>query len=110
MAVKVIAFINFKGGVGKTANVLNLGAALAKFHNKKVLIIDLDAQSNATCQGDTMRTRLLSRDTQLLPQSIDPSHNLAGQECLTYRNVKTLCIKISDESNIKMLKKEKLKS
>ncbi len=48
MAVKVIAFINFKGGVGKTAKVLNLGAALAKFHNKKVLIIDLDAQSNAT--------------------------------------------------------------
>ncbi|MEW6186002.1 MAG: AAA family ATPase [Thermodesulfobacteriota bacterium] len=30
MSTRVIAFINFKGGVGKTANVVNIGAALAK--------------------------------------------------------------------------------
>lgn len=48
MDPKVIAFINFKGGVGKTANVVNIGAALAKYHQKKVLIVDLDAQSNAS--------------------------------------------------------------
>lgn len=48
MSVKIIAFVNFKGGVGKTSNVVNLASCLASYHNKKVLIIDLDAQSNAT--------------------------------------------------------------
>jgi chromosome partitioning protein len=28
----VVAFLNFKGGVGKTANVVNLGACLAATH------------------------------------------------------------------------------
>jgi len=48
MGAKIIAFINFKGGVGKTSNVVNLGACLAKYHRKKVLIVDLDPQCNAT--------------------------------------------------------------
>jgi chromosome partitioning protein len=48
MSAKVFAFINFKGGVGKTATVVNIGAALARVHNKKVLIVDLDAQSNSS--------------------------------------------------------------
>ena len=47
MGAKVIAFVNFKGGVGKAANVVNIGAGLAKYHGKRVLIVDLDAQSKA---------------------------------------------------------------
>jgi chromosome partitioning protein len=48
MSSKVLAFINFKGGVGKTATVVNIGAMLAKLHEKKVLIVDLDPQCNSS--------------------------------------------------------------
>jgi chromosome partitioning protein len=48
MSSKVLAVINFKGGVGKTATVVNIGATLAKLHEKRVLIVDLDPQSNSS--------------------------------------------------------------
>ncbi|MDJ0727894.1 MAG: ParA family protein [Prochloraceae cyanobacterium] len=44
----VISTVNMKGGVGKTTLTVNLATCLAKYHNKKVLVIDLDSQINAT--------------------------------------------------------------
>jgi chromosome partitioning protein len=37
---------SFKGGTAKTSTVLHIGAALAKFHKKRVLLIDFDSQAN----------------------------------------------------------------
>lgn len=48
MSKQTIAISSFKGGTAKTSTALHLGAALAKFHKKKVLLIDFDAQANLT--------------------------------------------------------------
>lgn len=43
---RVVAVCSQKGGVGKTTTVVNLGTCFAYFHNKKVLVVDLDPQGH----------------------------------------------------------------
>ena len=45
---KVISFVNFKGGVGKTTLAVEIAASLYKKFNARILMIDLDPQSNCT--------------------------------------------------------------
>lgn len=46
--MKCVTVSSFKGGTAKTSTSLNLAASFAKFHKKRVLAIDFDAQANLT--------------------------------------------------------------
>lgn len=45
---QIVSVATVKGGVGKTTTTVNLGAAIAAEHNRRVLLIDLDAQGHCT--------------------------------------------------------------
>ena len=45
---KVVSFINYKGGVGKTTSAYHVACSLAQHHGQRVLMIDIDPQTNLT--------------------------------------------------------------
>jgi len=92
---KIVSLVNQKGGVGKTTTAINLGASLAACE-RKVLLVDLDPQANATSGvgigkneeksiynvlTEGMKIREIIRETELPTLFIAPSAvDLVGAE------------------------------
>lgn len=78
--MKIISLINQKGGVAKTTSTLSLASALSKLQ-KKVLVIDIDPQGNATTGAGINKTELKATTFDLLLRSNQI------EECVTNNGV-----------------------
>lgn len=106
MSTKTIAFLNIKGGVAKTATVTTVAHMLATIYDKKVLIVDLDAQANTTSMYCPMDENIAERIRRILNNEIyamensiatlmsDPNKNI--YDCIRHTEYSNLDIIPSD--------------
>jgi chromosome partitioning protein len=97
---RVIAIANQKGGVGKTTTAVNLAASLAAT-KRRVLLLDLDPQGNATMGSGVDKSQLVRSSVDVLLEevelasallAIDPGgfHLLPANQDLTAAEVRLL--------------------
>ncbi len=75
---KIYAFVNQKGGVGKTTTVINLAAYLAQ-SRMRVLVVDLDPQSNATSGFGFDKQAVQASSYEVLLEQVDPPAAIVRQ-------------------------------
>lgn len=88
----VLATINLKGGVGKTTTTVALAEAFASQYRKRVLVIDLDPQTNATTMliGEKRWSKLNEKDhtlARLFKDALDPDHREFDFDATLQKNV-----------------------
>ena len=83
MSCKIFAFSNQKGGVGKTTSCVNVAAGLA-FAKKRVLLVDLDPQGNATMGSGVDKTQAFPTINEVLLGKSDVGEAAVGPTPANY--------------------------
>ena len=99
--MKTIAFINNKGGVGKSSSVQTVAYHIAKNLGKRVLVVDIDPQGNTTLVfSETDLLDMLRRKEGLIPPGSD---GLSVEDTLTDASLdirKCICPTIHDHLDL----------
>ena len=99
-----ISVVNIKGGVGKTTSVVNIAACLALYNHKRVIVVDTDAQTNASTYLMTNQSKTADAKTV-----IDVLRGGKVSECISTASFKSRGEEISIDllqSNIDVDKEE----
>ena len=113
--MKTVAFMNLKGGTGKTVTTINTAAILAAYHQKRVLLVDADSQANLTefaLQGDDMSgggglsDLLCGFGAYPRPTKIDNVDIITGDDDLMELDITSISSDKSDPTTLKEYLKE----
>ncbi|MCR4314809.1 MAG: ParA family protein [Planctomycetes bacterium] len=94
---KVLAFVNYKGGVGKTTLCYSIGSNVARLTNKRVLLVDCDPQANLSdiagwkgsrsAVSDLFEAFTSGREMNAMPQRVEAVSTVGGGEVCVLGNV-----------------------